>query len=203
MMPSRRIGETGYLSTVSGIAALALAAQDRYDEAEVYVDEAKALGADDDVSTQTYWRAAQRESPRRARGPRRRPATLAEESLALLGPTTARSTSDILCVNAADVYRRQAATDEARRLLEQAIERARAKGHRPRRGLDAGAARRALEVVRAGVDVLQVLDPVDVRTRLGELDAFALGAPAVDVLLARVVRSERVLLVAVLVEQVP
>ena len=52
------------------------------------------------------------------------------------------------------------------------------------------------------VDLLQVLDPVDVRPRLGELDADALAPPAVDVPLARVVGREHEPLVAVLVEEV-
>src|SRR4051794_16915424 len=63
--------------------------------------------------------------------------------------------------------------------------------------------RGALKVVRAGVYVLQVLHAVDIGARLRELDALPLGPPAVDILLARVVRGERALLVVVLVEQVP
>jgi TRAP-type uncharacterized transport system fused permease subunit len=51
-------GEAGYLSTMSAVAALALAGQGRYDEAEPFVDEAEAIGAKDDVSTQAFWRAA-------------------------------------------------------------------------------------------------------------------------------------------------
>jgi tetratricopeptide (TPR) repeat protein len=113
-------GETGYLSTVSGIAALALAAQDRSDEAEVYVDEARALGADDDISTQTYWRAANARVLA-ARGDHDAARDLAEESLALLDPRRVLDRG-ILCVNTADVHRVAGRSDEARRLLEQAIE---------------------------------------------------------------------------------
>ena len=50
-------GEAGYFSTVTAIAGFALAGQGRYDEAELLVDEARAIGAEDDVSTQAYWRA--------------------------------------------------------------------------------------------------------------------------------------------------
>src|SRR2546423_6076051 len=48
-----------------------------------------------------------------------------------------------------------------------------------------------------------MLDPVDVGAGLGEGDPAPLAEPAVDVVLARVVRRERGPLVAVLVEQVP
>ena len=64
-------GETGYLSTVSGIAAFALAAQGRSDEAEVYVDEARAIGADGRRYDSGLLAGGKGESPRRARGPRR------------------------------------------------------------------------------------------------------------------------------------
>ena len=60
-------GEAGYFSTVAAIAGLALAGQGRYDEAEPFVDEARAVGAEDDVSTQAYWRAGQGADPRRPR----------------------------------------------------------------------------------------------------------------------------------------
>ena len=51
-------GERGYLSTVSGMLALALAKQERFDEAEVYAEEGRRIGAEDDVITQVYCRVA-------------------------------------------------------------------------------------------------------------------------------------------------
>ena len=116
----KAFGETGYLSTVSGIAALALAAQDRADEAEVYFNEARALGADDDVTTQTYWRAANARVLA-ARGDHDAACDLAKESLALLDRRRVLDMG-ILWVNAAEVYRAAGRPEEARRLLEQAIE---------------------------------------------------------------------------------
>ncbi len=113
-------GETGYLSTVSAIAAFALAAQGRSDEAEVYVDEARAIGAEDDVTTQAYWRAAKARILA-VRGDHDAARDLAEESLALLDRRRVLDMG-ILCVNAADVHRAAGRSDEARRLLEQAIE---------------------------------------------------------------------------------
>ena len=55
---------------------------------------------------------------------------------------------------------------------------------------------------RLAVDVLQVLDLLDVRARLGELDLLAVRAPAVDVPLAGVVRGEDEPLAVVLLEEV-
>jgi class 3 adenylate cyclase/tetratricopeptide (TPR) repeat protein len=56
-----QMGEKGYLSTIASMLAVVLRAQDRYDEAEAYVHEAQELGAEDDRSTQLYWRCAQAE----------------------------------------------------------------------------------------------------------------------------------------------
>jgi class 3 adenylate cyclase/tetratricopeptide (TPR) repeat protein len=51
-------GERGYLSSVSGLLALALAKQGRYAEAESFADKSRRLGAADDLTTQIYWRVA-------------------------------------------------------------------------------------------------------------------------------------------------
>jgi class 3 adenylate cyclase/tetratricopeptide (TPR) repeat protein len=52
----RNAGERGYLSTVFGLLALALAKQGRFDEADRMADEGRKIGADDDLITQIYWR---------------------------------------------------------------------------------------------------------------------------------------------------
>jgi class 3 adenylate cyclase/tetratricopeptide (TPR) repeat protein len=51
-------GERGYLSTVDGLLALALAKQSRYDEAEAFADHGRQIGTEDDHITQLYWRVA-------------------------------------------------------------------------------------------------------------------------------------------------
>jgi class 3 adenylate cyclase len=51
-------GERGYLSTVDGLLALALTKQNRFDEAELYADNGRRIGSDDDHITQIYWRVA-------------------------------------------------------------------------------------------------------------------------------------------------
>jgi class 3 adenylate cyclase/tetratricopeptide (TPR) repeat protein len=55
------MGEKGYLSTVVAILALVLCAQSRYDEAEEAALNARELGAEDDFTTELYWRYAQAE----------------------------------------------------------------------------------------------------------------------------------------------
>jgi class 3 adenylate cyclase/tetratricopeptide (TPR) repeat protein len=111
-------GETGYLSTVSAIAALAIAAQGRYGEAEPFVEEARALGADDDLATQCLWRAAQARILA-GRGQNDAALELAEESVRLLAP---RRFLDriLLCISAAEVQKAAGREQEARQLLEQA-----------------------------------------------------------------------------------
>jgi tetratricopeptide (TPR) repeat protein len=51
-------GERGYLSSVSGLLALALVRQERYTDAEPFADESRRVGAEDDLVTQIFWRVA-------------------------------------------------------------------------------------------------------------------------------------------------
>jgi hypothetical protein len=51
-------GERGYLSTVSALLALALAKQERYLEADEFAEQARQVGAEDDLTTNIYWRVA-------------------------------------------------------------------------------------------------------------------------------------------------
>ena len=53
-----RMGERGFLSTVSALLALALCGQRRYEEADEFATESEAIGAVDDLTTQAAWRAA-------------------------------------------------------------------------------------------------------------------------------------------------
>ena len=88
--------------------------------------------------------------------------------------------------------------DVLRAQLRQRVARARSRPPRRRRrrsscrrGRRPRQAKPELGAVGAPVDLLQVLDAVDVRARLRELDALVRREPAVDVLLARVVGGER------------
>lgn len=113
-------GETGYFSTTIAVAAFALAAQGRHDEADQLVEEAEAVGAPDDVSTQSFWRAAKARTLS-GRGDHAAARDLAEESLALLDVRRLLD-SIILSVNAAEIHRAAGRPDEARRLLERSLE---------------------------------------------------------------------------------
>ena len=135
-------GEAAYVSTISALTAFAIAAQGRYDEAEPYIEEARRFGAADDMTTQTYWRAA-RARTLSGRGDHDAGLELADESLALLGPRRGLD-AIIVSVNAAEVYMSAGRPDEARRLLERARE------HRERKGIVIGSAWFDGLVTRAG-----------------------------------------------------
>ena len=119
-------GEKGFLSTVSGLVAMVLAMQGRHDDAEPLVEDARTLGAEDDVSTQAYWRAAKGRILS-GRGDHAAAGDLVDESIALLHP---RRSLDliILSINAAAVHRAAGRADEAKRLLERSVELREQKG---------------------------------------------------------------------------
>jgi class 3 adenylate cyclase len=77
-------GERAYLSTVSGLLALALAKQGRHMDAERFADESRLLGAKDDLITQIYWRVAKAKVAA-AKGEQDEAARLATETVELTG----------------------------------------------------------------------------------------------------------------------
>lgn len=62
--------------------ALSLVKQGRHDEAEAFADESRRIGADDDLITQIYWRAAKAQVVA-AKGDAREAARLAAETIEL------------------------------------------------------------------------------------------------------------------------
>jgi hypothetical protein len=116
-------GERGYLSTVSALLALALAKQERYAEADAFADEARKIGAEDDLTTQIYWRvpkaqvAAERGEPDEA-------SRLASEMLELVVSSEGLDLP-ILTVEVA----RFLAPDAAKQALKRALAGALAKGN--------------------------------------------------------------------------
>ena len=112
-------GEAGYFSTVTAIAGFALAGQGRYDEAEPFLDEARAVGADDDVSTQAYCLAG-RARILAGRGDFEQAHQFLEQSLEELD---SRRLFDrvLLNINGAEVNRLTSRPAEARRLLAEAL----------------------------------------------------------------------------------
>jgi tetratricopeptide (TPR) repeat protein len=123
----RAYGEAGYLSTATAIAALALCGQGRYAEAESLAQESKQLGAEDDLSTQIYWRAAYAQILA-ARGKFEEASTLAEEALDLARPKRSLD-FELAAFSAAEVFREEGRTDEARRMLAECLDISRHKGN--------------------------------------------------------------------------
>ncbi len=123
----RRIGEKGFLSTVSALLALALCAQDRYDEAEPFASESEEIGAEDDITTQAAWRAA-RAQILAGRGEAEAAVAVGREGLALVehtDMTSDRTTSYVGLGLACATLGRRA---EAREAFEKAGELLREKG---------------------------------------------------------------------------
>ena len=116
-----RVGEKGFLSTVSALLALALCGQGRYDEADVFARESEAIGADDDFTTQAGWRAA-RTQILAARGEADAAVAVGREGLTLVDATemvTDRATS-LLGLGAA--YATLGRREPAREAFEEAAE---------------------------------------------------------------------------------
>jgi len=116
-------GERGYLSSLSGVLAGALCDQGRFDEAEPFADESREVGAEDDHTTQMYWRAAKARILA-AYGLRAEAADLAAVVVELTREEKGFDTQ-ILLLQMADLLE----PDEARAALERAVEASEAKGN--------------------------------------------------------------------------
>jgi tetratricopeptide (TPR) repeat protein len=116
-------GERGYLSSVSALLAGSLCDQGRFDEAERFADEARELGAEDDWTTQMYWRAAKARILA-ARGLRDQAAHLATEIVNLAQPEDGFDTQFVFVQIAPFLE-----PDAARAALERALEAAERKGN--------------------------------------------------------------------------
>jgi hypothetical protein len=117
------VGERGYLSTVSALLARALVLQGRHEEAEVFADKARQVGAEDDVMTQLDWRAAKAHVVA-ARGEREEAARLAAEIVELV-PARESLDMPVALVDVAEFLE----PDAQRAALEQALVVASAKGN--------------------------------------------------------------------------
>jgi tetratricopeptide (TPR) repeat protein len=116
-------GERGYLSTVSSLLALALTAQERFEEAKRFAENARRIGTQDDFVTQIYWRVAMAQVAA-AKGQHEEAARLATEALDL-PPDENGFDWPIAAVELAHIFE-----PEARRaVLERAVAGATAKGN--------------------------------------------------------------------------
>lgn len=123
------MGETFYRSTVAAHLAIALAAQERYDEAAHFTEVAEELATDDDVYSQALWRSARAKIL--ANADQFDPAVeLAREAVDLL------ATSDGLVKHAsallalAEVLARSGRTTDAAKVAEDALALFEKKGNR-------------------------------------------------------------------------
>jgi len=116
-------GERGYLSSVSGVLAGALCDQGRFDEADPFADESREMGAEDDYTTQMYWRAAKARILA-ARGLREEAEALASAVVELTRQENGFD-AQILLLQMADLLE----PDAARAALERAVEASEAKGN--------------------------------------------------------------------------
>jgi class 3 adenylate cyclase len=116
-------GERGFLSTISGLLALALTRQGRHMEADGFADESRLLGAEDDLITQIYWRVAKAQVAA-ARGEQDEAARLATETVELTGDYESFD-GPVATLEVA----RFLEPDVARTALERALEAAESKGN--------------------------------------------------------------------------
>jgi class 3 adenylate cyclase len=116
-------GERGYLSSVSGLLALTLARQERFADAESFADKSRRIGAEDDLITQIYWRAAKTQVVA-ARGELAEAARLGTETTELMTDYDSFE-RPIVTVEVAPFLEPKA----ARRALERALAVASAKGN--------------------------------------------------------------------------
>jgi tetratricopeptide (TPR) repeat protein len=116
-----RMGETGFLSTVSALLALALCAQGRYEEADEFASESETIGADDDLTTQAAWRAG-RAQILAARGETDAAIAVGREGLALVSDTDMTSDQVTSLLGLGSTYAILDRRDEARAAFERAGE---------------------------------------------------------------------------------
>jgi len=114
------MGEKGYLSTLAATLAVVLRAQDRHDEAEAYAQEARELGAEDDRSTQLYWRCAQAEVLA-SRGEIDEARRLVQEAQEVIDATDMTIDRAAALLSRAFVEKAAGNRDRARIALEQAL----------------------------------------------------------------------------------
>jgi class 3 adenylate cyclase/tetratricopeptide (TPR) repeat protein len=116
----KAVGDKGYLSTITAMLALALCARERYDEAERYAEEARELGAADDLVTETFRRGALAEILAHRRD-FEQAHTAIKEAHELLAETDMIGDRAVVLFSEAVVLKREGKPDQARAAIEAAI----------------------------------------------------------------------------------
>ena len=123
----KQMGERGFLSTVAALLAVILCAQGRHDEAGAYAQEARELGAADDLTTQLYWRCGQAEVLA-SRGKIEQARQLIQDGLDLIDGTDYTDDRAVALLSRAAVEKAADNRDGARAALDQAAGLFEAKG---------------------------------------------------------------------------
>jgi tetratricopeptide (TPR) repeat protein len=123
----KQMGERGFLSTVAAVLAVTLCAQGRHDEAGAYAQEARELGAADDLTTQLYWRCGQAEVLA-SRGEIEQARQLIQEGQDLIDGTDYTADRAVAQLSRAAVEKAAGNRDGARAALDRAVGLFEAKG---------------------------------------------------------------------------
>jgi tetratricopeptide (TPR) repeat protein len=123
----KQMGERGFLSTVAAMLALVLCRQDRHEETAPYTQEARELGAADDLTTQLFWRCAQAEVIA-SRGEIEQARQLIQEGQDLIDDTDYTDDRAVALLSRATVEKAADNRDGARAALDQALGLFEAKG---------------------------------------------------------------------------
>ena len=116
----RAMGDRGYRSTLVGMLAEALYAQDRLVEAQQITEEAEALATDDDIDVQARWRATRAKLlARRGQFPAAR--QLTDQAVALVSRTSAPLLQAQMLMAKAEVDRLAGAPEQAKASLRAAL----------------------------------------------------------------------------------
>jgi class 3 adenylate cyclase/tetratricopeptide (TPR) repeat protein len=116
----RRIGETGFASTLSGLLAAALYEQGRHDEAYAATEECRLASAEADIDPQILWRRIRAKILAR-RGSVDEAETLTREALARVAETEMLDHYAGALLDLADVLGHADRLDEARDLMAEAL----------------------------------------------------------------------------------
>jgi class 3 adenylate cyclase/tetratricopeptide (TPR) repeat protein len=123
----KQMGERGFLSTVAAVLAVVLCEQGRHEEAAPYAQEARELGAADDLTTQLFWRCGQAEVLA-SRGEIEQARQLIQEGQVLIDGTDSTDDRAVALLSRAAVEKAADNRDGARTALDQAIGLFEAKG---------------------------------------------------------------------------
>jgi len=123
----RRIGELSWLSTVAGILAEAVYVQGRYDEVEPFLQMCEETAGSEDAYSQSLLRTVRAKLLAR-RGDAGAAELLARQAVAVAEPTDFLFLQCFALLGLSEVLQLASRSEEARRVLQEAVERCDRKG---------------------------------------------------------------------------